>query len=96
MEPFNEIVDQALSNLRSDVTNPDSFSQQETEEIQAELAAVINDILEHESFLDGAVLLDDTSLNMLFYTALVLISDSKIDSKIRPLNQKQRGFFIKI
>ena len=32
MEPFGEIFDQALSYLRSDVTNPDSFSQQENDE----------------------------------------------------------------
>ena len=38
MEPFGEIVDQTLSNLRSDVTIPDSFSQQENDEVQAELA----------------------------------------------------------
>ena len=94
MEPFNEIVDQALSNLRSDVTNPDSFSQQETEEIQAELAAVINDILEHESFLDGAVLLDDTSLNMLFYTALVLIS-AKLIPKLDHLIKSSVVFLLK-
>ena len=37
MEPFGEIVDhQALSNLRSDVTNPDSFSQQKNDEVQTE------------------------------------------------------------
>ena len=62
MEPFGEIVDQTLSNLRSDVTIPDSFSQQENDEVQAELAAVINDMLEDESFTDNAVLLDDSSL----------------------------------
>ena len=61
MEPFGEIFDQALSYLRSDVTNPDSFSQQENDEVQAELAALINDMLEDGSFTDDAVLLDDSS-----------------------------------
>ena len=66
-KPFNEIVDQALSNLRSDVINPDSFSQQENDEVQAELAAVINDILDDESFTNDTALLDDASLNMPSY-----------------------------
>ena len=67
MEPFGEIVDQALSNLRSDVTNLDSFSQQENDEVQAELAAVINDMLEDESFTDDTVLLVDSLLNIPSY-----------------------------
>ena len=33
-EFFTEIVDQTSSNLRSDVTNPDSFLQQENDEVQ--------------------------------------------------------------
>ena len=41
------------------MTNPDSFSQQENDEVQEELAAVINDILEDESFTHVAVLLGD-------------------------------------
>ena len=93
MEPFSEIVDQALSNLRSDVTNPDSFSQQENDEVQAELAAVINDILEDESLTYDAVLLHDTSVNMPSNTAPVLIPDSEINSKVRSLDQKQRELF---
>ena len=35
-ESFTEIVDQTSSNLRSDVTNPDSFLQQENDEVQPE------------------------------------------------------------
>ena len=67
MEAFGEIVDQALSNLCSDVTNPDSFSQQENDEVQAELAVVINDMLEDESFTDDTVLLVDSLLNIPSY-----------------------------
>ena len=93
MEPFSKIVDETLSNLRSDLTNPDSFSQQENDKFQVELAAVINDILEDESFTYDTVLLDDASLNMPSYTAPVLIPDSQINSKIRSLNKKQRELF---
>ena len=70
----------------------DSFSRQENDEVQAELAVVINDALENESFTDDAVLLDDT-LNMPSYTATVLISYSQISSKIRSQNQKQHEPF---
>ena len=91
METFGQIVDQALSNLRSDVTNPDSFSQQQNDEVQAKLAAVINDTLEDKSFTDDVVLLDDSSLNIPFHTAPVLIPDNEINS--RSVNRKQREIF---
>ena len=64
------------------MTNPDSFSQQENDAVQEELATVINDILKDECFTDDAVLLDDASLNMPSYTAPVLIPDNEINSKI--------------
>ena len=65
MEPFNEIVKQVLSDLCSDVTHSDSFSQQEKDEVQAESAVVINYIWEDESFTDDAPLLHVTSLNII-------------------------------
>ena len=75
------------------MTNPDSFSRQENDEVQEELAAVVNDILEYESFTDDAALLDVASLKMLCYTEPVLIPDSEINSKIQSLSQKQRELF---
>ena len=93
MKPFSEIVDQTSLNIRSDVTNRDSFTQQENDEVQTELAVALNDILEYESFTDDAVLLDDTSLNTSSYTAPVLIPDREINSEIRSLNQKQCELF---
>ena len=36
MEPFGDMVDQALSNLNSNLNNPDAFSQQENDEVQEE------------------------------------------------------------
>ena len=68
------------------MTIPDSFSRQENDEVQAELAVDINYILEDESFRDDAVLLDDLSFNMLSYTASII-------SKIISVNRKQRDFF---
>ena len=93
MKPFSEIVDQTSLNIRSDVTNRDSFTQQENDEVQTELAVALNDILEYESFTDDAVLLDDTSPNTSSYTAPVLIPEREINSEIRSLNQKQCELF---
>lgn len=93
MKPSSETVDQTSLNIRSDVTNRDSFTQQENDEVQTELAVAINDILEYESFTDDAVLLDDTSLNMSSNTSPVLIPDREINSEIRSLNQKQCELF---
>ena len=33
MEPFSEIVEEALANLTANLTNPDAFSQQENDEV---------------------------------------------------------------
>ena len=44
MEPFSEIVEEALANLTAHLTNLDAFSQQENDEVQAELASTANDL----------------------------------------------------
>ena len=50
-------------------------------------------MLEDETFTDDVILLDDSSLNVPSYTALVLIPDNEINSKIRSLNRKQCELF---
>ena len=37
MEPYSDIVEEALSNLHSQLVNPDPFGQQENHDVQAEL-----------------------------------------------------------
>ena len=66
MEPFNEIVNQALLDLCSDVAHSYSFSQQGKDDVQTESAVVINDIWEDESFTDDGFLLHVTSLNITY------------------------------
>ena len=44
MEPFSEIVEEALANLTAHLTNPDAFSQQENDEVQAALASTANEL----------------------------------------------------
>jgi len=95
MEPYSEMVDQALSNLSSAVTNPDAFSQQENDEVQADIANVAGDLLEDESLSDDAVILDDTP-PLPAYTAPVVMPDDELNSKIRSLNKNQRKLFNKV
>ena len=59
IEPYSEVVDEALSNLSANVTNPDAFSQQENDEVLEELANVATDLLGDEPLSDDAVILDD-------------------------------------
>ena len=47
-EPLSEIVEEALANLTAHLTNPDAFSQQENDEVWAELASTANDLLDQE------------------------------------------------
>ena len=37
MEPYSDMVEEALSNLHSQLVNPDPFGQQENHDVQAEL-----------------------------------------------------------
>ena len=74
MEPFSEIVEEALANLTAHLTNPDAFPQQENNEIPAELASTDNDLLDQEDKTDSSVLFEESSL-IPSYTAPVLMSD---------------------
>ena len=95
MEPFSEIVEEALANLTVYLTNPDAFSQQGNDEVQAELASTASDLLDQENETDSNVLFEESSL-LPSYTAPVLMSDNELNSKIQLLNQKQRKLFNKV
>ena len=69
METFREIVEEALANLIAHLTNPDASSQQENDEVQAELTSTANDLLDQE---------DETESNLLFEEASLLPSYTAI------------------
>ena len=94
MEPYSEIVEEASANLTAHLKNPDAFSQQENDEVQAELASTADDLLDQEDEADSDVLFEESSL-LPSYTVPVLMSDNELNSKIQLLNQKQRKLFIK-
>ena len=95
MEPFSEIVEEALANLIVHLPNPDAFSQQENDEVQAELASTANDLLDQEDETHSNLLFEESSL-LPSYTAPILMSDNELNSKIQLLNQKQRKLFNKV
>ena len=94
-EPFIEIVEEALANLTAHLTNPDAVSQQENDEVRAELASTANDLLDQEDETDSNLLFEESSL-LPSYTAPILMSDNELNSKKQLLNQKQLKLFNKI
>ena len=79
MEPFSDVVDEALLNLQS---NLDDFPQQESDKNQEEIVLTVNDLLDNENPSDGAVLLDDTPF-VGNCTTLTSIPDDELNCKIR-------------
>ena len=57
MKAFSDVVDEVLINQQSNI---DTFPQQESDEIQEEIAFIVTDLLDNENPSAGAVLLEDT------------------------------------
>ena len=89
MEPFSDVVDEALLNLQS---NLEAFPQQESDENQEQIALIVNDLLDNENLSDRAVLLEDTPF-IGHYSTPTLISDDELSCKIRSLNYEQCKLF---
>ena len=60
MEPYNDMVEQGLSNLHSQLVNPDQFGEQENDDLQAEFIDNLLHDIENQSD-DEAVFLDNIS-----------------------------------
>ena len=87
MEPYGDMVEQALLNLHSEVVNLDRFGQQENDDVQEELADRNNLLDDVESNSDEGVFLDEMS-------RLNTKSDYELNAMIRLLDQKQRALLI--
>ena len=94
VKPFSEIAEEALANLSAHLANPDAFSQQENDRVQAEFANA-NDLLDQENETDSDLFFEESSL-LPSYTAPILMSDNELDSKIQLLNQNQRTLSNKV
>lgn len=51
IEPYEKMVDIALLNLRSHLTYSDTFSWQENDEVEKELATNVNDTLDESNLI---------------------------------------------
>ena len=89
MEPFSDVYDEGLLNLQS---NLDTFSQQESDGNQEQIASTVNDSLNNVSPSDGAVLLGDTPF-IGSYNASILIPDAELNCETRSLIYEQRKLF---
>ena len=83
--PYKEMVDKTLSNSRSDLTNPDTISQQENDKVEEELATDVNNTLDKDQTAES-ILQEESSLTPA-YTTPILLPDSEIDSLIRSVNR---------
>ncbi|XP_057316777.1 uncharacterized protein LOC130657796 [Hydractinia symbiolongicarpus] len=91
-EPFSDLIDTALSNLRTDLlTNQDAFTAHENDEVQDEMIETIDEIVDDENVVADAVLFD-SEINVLTNSSEFL-SDAELNPMISSLNYKQRQVF---
>ena len=95
IEPFGDLVETALSNLRSNLSNSqDSYAQQENDEVET-LIRTANTLLSENADDDDAVLFEDDreNANASFPVLPTLMKDDEINLMICSLNSKQRQIF---
>ena len=93
MEPFRELVDQALLSVHSDIHSDDAFSQQENHEVYEQMSSTFHSLLDNsEDPTEGAAVLDE-AVYAPVYSGPSLTPDSEFNSNVRKLNQKQRQLF---
>ena len=87
MEPFSELIDQALLNLLDNFRDNDN-------EADSSVSYNINYILPKEDTAEAAVILEPVSLPN--YVSPTLMSDIELNELIRKLNIEQKSAFDKI
>ena len=65
MEPYSEMLVQALFNFWTQVTSIVSFAQQENDEVGTEMPTVVNDLLDDDENDENNVMPLETQLNLL-------------------------------
>lgn len=65
MEPYSEMLVQALFNFWTQVTSIVSFAQQENDEVETEMPTVVNDLLDDDENDENNVMALETQLNLL-------------------------------
>ena len=60
VEPFSELVDQALLGVHSDIHSHDGFPQQENDEFHEQMGSTVDSLLDNsEDPTEGATVLDE-------------------------------------
>ncbi|XP_057310099.1 uncharacterized protein LOC130648095 [Hydractinia symbiolongicarpus] len=86
-EPFSDLIDTALSNLRTDLlTNQDAFTAHENDEVQDEMIETIDEIVDDENVVF------DSEINVSTNNSEFL-SNAELNPMISSLNYKQRQVF---
>ena len=88
VKPLYKMVEQALMNLHIYVVNCDLFSQQENDEVQAQLSATVSDIVKHDENLTDDTTNFEKSVSLPTYAVLALMPDNELNTKTRSLNLK--------
>ena len=89
MEPFSELVDQALLSVHSDIHSHYAFSQQENDEVYEQMSSTVDSLLDNsEDITEGAAVLNETVYAPV-YSGPSLMPGSEPNSNVRKLNQKQ-------
>ena len=93
MEPFSELVDQALLSVHFDIHSHDAFSKQENDEVFEQMSSTVHSLLDNsEDPTESAAVLDE-AVYAPVYSGPSLMPDSELNSNVRKLNQKQHQLF---
>ena len=93
MEPFNELLDQVLLSVHSDIHSHDTFSQPENDEVYEQMSFTVDSLLDNsEDPTEGPAVSDETVYAPV-YSRPSFMSYSELNSNARKLNQKQRQLF---
>ena len=92
IEPYGDLVDAALNNLRSHaINNQDSYAQQENDEVEG-LIQTTNELISEDPD-DEPVIFDEQGSSSNLLPTISSLSDDEINSMICSLNSKQRQIF---
>ena len=92
MEPYNDMIEEALSNLHSEILNSDPFGRRENDDVQEELANGNNLLDDFENVLDETIFSDEIS-SLSNYATPTLTRDPELDTMIKSLNDKKHALF---
>ena len=92
IEPYGDLVDTALSNLRAHlINNQDSYAQQENDDVEG-LIETTNELISEDAD-NEPVVLDEQGNSSSHLSTIPPLSDDEINMMIRSLNSKQREIF---